>query len=88
MIAVLGTGRIGGAIGPRLAALDHPIIYGSRESERDDVQALVARTSGSSAAGYADAVENADQVVLAIPYKATDSVLSGQAAQSPLVLAL
>ncbi len=75
MIAILGTGRMGGALGPRLAALDHTVVYGSREPEREDVQALVAKTPGSSAKTYADAVEAADQVVLAIPYKAVEAVL-------------
>ncbi len=75
MIAVLGTGRIGAAIGPRLAELGHDVVYGSREPARDDVQELVARTPGGSAANYADAVEQAEQVILAIPYKSLGTVL-------------
>jgi lactate dehydrogenase-like 2-hydroxyacid dehydrogenase len=30
-IAVIGTGRVGSALGPRLADLGHPVIYGSRD---------------------------------------------------------
>ena len=30
-IAVIGTGNVGGALGPEFAALGHTIIYGSRE---------------------------------------------------------
>ena len=43
-IAVIGTGNVGGALGPEFAALGHTIVYGSREPERDDVVALVERT--------------------------------------------
>ena len=41
-IAVIGTGAVGSALGPRFASLGHEIVYGSRAPERDDVQALVA----------------------------------------------
>ena len=64
-VAVLGTGRVGAALGPRLAALGHPVIYGSREPQRADVQALVARSgSGASAAPIAEAVSRADWVLI------------------------
>jgi predicted dinucleotide-binding enzyme len=76
-IAVLGIGRVGGALGPRFAALEFNVVYGSREPERADVVELVARTGrGATAAVLGDAVENADWVVFAVPYKALDSVLS------------
>ena len=76
-IAVLGTGRVGGALGPRFAALDFNVIYGAREPERADVAELVAKTgNGATAAALGDAVEQADWVVFAVPYKALDSVLS------------
>lgn len=47
VIAVLGTGRMGGAIGPRLAEMGHTVVYGSREPEREDVVELVAKTGSS-----------------------------------------
>ena len=76
MIAVLGTGRVGSAVGPRLASLGNDVIYGSREPGRDDVQALVATTgNGASAASSQDAAKQADIVVLAIPYRALGSIL-------------
>ncbi|HJP35695.1 MAG TPA: NAD(P)-binding domain-containing protein, partial [Gammaproteobacteria bacterium] len=46
-IAVIGTGNVGGALGPRFSELGHGIVYGSREPHRADVQALVARTEGN-----------------------------------------
>ena len=49
-IAVIGTGNVGGALGPRFSELGHDIIYGSRQPQRTDVQALVARTFGNARA--------------------------------------
>jgi hypothetical protein len=67
-IAVIGTGNVGAALGPEFAAQGHTIVYGSREPQRDDVQALVARTDGNaSAATPEQAVAGADMVVLAVP---------------------
>ncbi len=67
-IAVIGTGNVGSALGPRFAELGHEIVYGSREPSRADVQALVARTSGASATEPADAARDADIIVIAVPF--------------------
>ncbi|MEM9533486.1 MAG: NAD(P)-binding domain-containing protein [Pseudomonadota bacterium] len=76
VIAVLGTGRVGGALGPRFAELGMTVIYGSREPGRDDVVALVEKTgAGASAATSREAAEAADLVVIATPYRAVDSVI-------------
>lgn len=75
-VAVLGTGRVGAALGPRLAAIGHPVIYGSREPQRADVQALVARSgSRAAAAPIAEAIARADWVLIALPWTATESTL-------------
>ena len=67
-IAIIGTGSVGGALGPEFAAQGHTIIYGSRDPSKSDVAELVARTGhGSSATSQADAVTDADIVVLAVP---------------------
>ncbi|MDX1562796.1 MAG: NAD(P)-binding domain-containing protein [Gammaproteobacteria bacterium] len=74
-IAVIGTGNVGQALGPEFAAQGHTIIYGSREPNREDVQALVARTAGNaSAAQPADAAARASVVVLAVPGTAAEEV--------------
>ncbi|MEM7502849.1 MAG: NADPH-dependent F420 reductase [Pseudomonadota bacterium] len=76
-VAVLGTGRVGGALGPRLAELGHSVVYGSREPEREDVRELVERTgNGATAKTVSAAVVGADWVVFAVPYKALESVLN------------
>ncbi len=65
-IAVIGTGNVGGALGPRFSELGHDIIYGSRQPQRADVQALVARTFGDPSAMLpAEAAAAADIVVMA-----------------------
>jgi hypothetical protein len=67
-IAVIGTGNVGAALGPEFAEQGHTIVYGSREPDREDVQALVARTAGNaSAKPPPQAVVGADIVVLAVP---------------------
>jgi hypothetical protein len=66
-IAVIGTGNVGGGLGPEFAAQGHTIVYGHREPNREDVRALVARTPGASVAQPAEAVAGADMVVLAVP---------------------
>ncbi len=67
-IAIIGTGDVGAALGPEFAALGHTIVYGSRDPDRDAVRELVERTGGdASATTQADAVLDADIVVLAVP---------------------
>jgi len=67
-IALIGTGRVAGALGPRFAEQGHLIIYGSRDPSRAEVQALVSDTGGrASAMGQAEAAAQADIVVIAVP---------------------
>jgi 8-hydroxy-5-deazaflavin:NADPH oxidoreductase len=75
-VAIIGTGNVGGALGPRLAALGHPVIYGSRDPARRDVRDLVARTGvRGSAALPGDAAALAGIVVLAVPAHALEQVV-------------
>src|SRR5210317_2247972 len=74
-IAIIGTGDVGAALGPEFAVLGHEIIYGSRDPERDSVQALVNKTgNNASAAMPAESVVNADIVVLAVPGRLAESI--------------
>lgn len=74
-IAVIGTGMMGGSIGPRLAELGHTVIYGSRNPGTDRIKALLERTDGSaSASTQAEAARQGDVVFLAVPYPAARSV--------------
>ena len=77
IIAMIGTGEVGSALGPEFAAQGHEIVYGSRNPDRDSVRELVARTGGSaSATNQADAVAGADIVVLAVPWYAVEEVVA------------
>jgi 8-hydroxy-5-deazaflavin:NADPH oxidoreductase len=77
-VAVLGTGRVGAALGPQFAKQGFDVVYGSREPQRADVQALVARTGGKAAARpLAAAVAGAQYVVIALPWNTTEATLRG-----------
>lgn len=74
-IAVIGTGRVGGALGPRIASLGHRVIYGTRAPERDDVVDLVAISGDNAAAmAVAAAAAAADWIVVATPHSAMEKV--------------
>ncbi len=67
-IAFVGTGNVPDALGPKFAEMGHTIVYGSREPDRDDVQALVAKTgNGATAVTPAESVVDADIVFIAVP---------------------
>ncbi|MBT5032719.1 MAG: NAD(P)-binding domain-containing protein [Proteobacteria bacterium] len=75
-IAVIGTGNVGGALGPQFAKIGHDVIYGSREPAREDVQALVSQTSGNATAKLPmEAVAEADIVVIATKWADTEVAL-------------
>ena len=74
--AMIGTGSVGSSLGQRLTQLGHTVVYGSRDSSRASVQALVEQTGGGATAAIpADAVIGADVVVLAVPWNAVESVV-------------
>lgn len=75
-VAVIGTGSVGSALGPRFAELGHTVVYGSRTPNRDDVQALVATTSkNATATTPKEAAQMADIVLLAVPWNVAEDVL-------------
>ena len=77
-IAVIGTGDVGGALGPEFAALGHTVIYGSRNPGSEKVLALVERTGhGAEAAKPMDAAAKADIVVLAVPGMLAADIVAG-----------
>ncbi len=74
-VAVIGTGNVGMALGTEFAALDHTVIYGSRNPESEKTKALVEKTRNATAALPAAAAAQADVIVLAVPGMATESVV-------------
>jgi NADPH-dependent F420 reductase len=75
-IAIIGTGNVAAALGPRFAATGFRIIYGSRDPSRDAVVQLVARTGpGTAATSPARAARQADIIVLAVPWNAAEDTV-------------
>jgi predicted dinucleotide-binding enzyme len=74
-IAVIGTGDLGDSFGPRLAALGYRIVYGSRNPATERVKALVTLTGHEATAkAQREAAQQADIVLLAIPWPAMETV--------------
>jgi len=74
-IAIIGTGDVAGALGPEFAAQGHEIVYGSRNPDRNDVRALVARTGeNASATTQSKSIAGAAIVVLAVPGRLAASI--------------
>lgn len=77
-IAIIGTGGVGSALGPKFAAVGYTIVYGSRSPDSPHVQALVKETGNQAKATEQSlASKNADIVVLAIPWAAAETVVKG-----------
>lgn len=77
-IAIIGTGNVGSALGQRFADLGHTVIYGSRSPNREDVQALVELSgTNASAATPLDAAQQANIVILAVPWDVVEDVTRG-----------
>jgi len=73
-IGIIGSGRIGTAVGKRLARAGHTVMFGSRDAQK---AAAIASDVGHGAQGgsYADAVHFADVLVLSTPWQATREVI-------------
>ena len=77
-IALIGTGDVSRAFGPRFAELGHQVVYGSRTPERADVREMVQATGdGASAALPADAAAQAVIVMLNVPWSVAEEVVLG-----------
>lgn len=75
-IAVIGTGMMGGSLGPRLAAAGHTVIYGSRSPGSERVVALVAESGPrASAMSQPEAAHAGRMVIIAVPWKAVEQVV-------------
>ena len=77
-IAIIGTGRVGAALGRGWAAAGHAIVFGSRHPHADDVEALVASIGKRAYSTSPDeAAASAEVVALAVPWDAAQSVVEG-----------
>jgi len=77
-IAVIGTGNVGAALGSELAQQGYTVVYGSRNPAGLKAVDLARKTaSNATAAKPAEAVVNADIVILAVPGMVVEEVVLG-----------
>ena len=72
-IAIIGTGFIGGVLGRALAGNGHTVVFGSRHPEHDDMSA----PSAARVMSVADALTDAEVVILALPAAAVAELAAG-----------
>jgi predicted dinucleotide-binding enzyme len=76
VVAVIGTGRMGSALGLRFAETGHTVIYGSRNPNSEKAAAVVARTgNGARVDTSANAIAEADIVALVLLWRATEDLI-------------
>ena len=71
-IAVIGTGNVGGALGKALAGAGHDITYAARD--RAKTESTAQEVGAQAAPSPAEAVKDADVVILAVPFTAVEGV--------------
>jgi len=73
-ITVIGTGRMGTGLATGLAGAGHEVVFGSRDPDgaADSVQA----SGAAGATSHAEAVRDADVIVIAVPWTAVRATLS------------
>src|SRR5437764_823895 len=65
-IAVVGTGGVGAALGMRWGAAGHDVTYGSRTSDSEKVQQLIAKSGATAAAkSPREAIAGAEAILFA-----------------------
>jgi predicted dinucleotide-binding enzyme len=75
VVAMIGTGNLAGMFGPALGRAGYPVVYGSRNPDRELVRALVGRTgAGAAAASPREAAGRAGIIVLAVPAEVVEEV--------------
>ncbi|MDX2224065.1 MAG: NAD(P)-binding domain-containing protein [Rhodospirillaceae bacterium] len=74
-VAVIGTGRMGGAFGAAFSRAGYTVIYGSRTPSDTKVQGVVGATKGAKAMTPKDAAAAADIIVLAVPWAGTEATV-------------
>jgi len=74
-IAIIGAGKVGGAVAVKLAEHGHAVTLAARDLASERVQATLARHDGLRAEPIADAVAPAELVILATPFGAVKAAL-------------
>jgi 8-hydroxy-5-deazaflavin:NADPH oxidoreductase len=75
-IGVLGTGRVGSALGIRWAQKGHRVFYGVRNPQSEEFQSLLDRSGpNATVMSVQDAAAAGQAILLAIPWDVTREVL-------------
>jgi predicted dinucleotide-binding enzyme len=75
-LAIIGAGSVGSELARGWVRASHPVTLGVRNPDKPEVRALVEELGGSArAVPVAEAVGDADVVVLAVPWSATEEVV-------------
>ena len=75
-IGVIGAGNVGGTLGRRWAGAGHDVTFGIRGSLGRDLRKILEASQGRArAATVAEAVRDAEVVVLAVPWAAVPEVI-------------
>jgi NADPH-dependent F420 reductase len=85
-VAIIGTGNVGTALGRSLSRAGHAVTFYSRDQQKKADAASAASASAADSAVHA--VENADVIILAVPYGAAAEVAHeiAPAAQGKVVI--
>lgn len=74
-VALIGTGDMGDSLGPSFAKLGYSVVYGSRSPDSEKSKALVSMTGyGASITTQTKAAQQADIVLLLVPWPAMETV--------------
>jgi 8-hydroxy-5-deazaflavin:NADPH oxidoreductase len=72
-IGIIGSGRMGGAVGTRWAEAGHKVLFSSRNP--DQLDELLQQAGENASAGYpADAIAFAEVILIAVPYGALPQI--------------
>lgn len=74
-IAFLGYGNVGGPLADQWQRLGHEVTLAAHDPGSESVRELTARNPALRVANPADAVANADVIVVAVPFKAIEGAL-------------
>ncbi len=78
-IAIIGTGSVGRTLGARWAQLGHAVVFGTRRPEDRQIQQLAQEIgSGVRVLGIQEAIEAAEVVVLATPWRAAQELAASR----------
>jgi 8-hydroxy-5-deazaflavin:NADPH oxidoreductase len=78
VVAMIGTGTLASTFGPAVGRAGYPLVYGSRDPDRESVHELVGKSgAAASATKPADAASKAQIVILAVPRDVVDEVTTG-----------